>query len=517
MPPDVPRRPGPVSVSIRPGSAVLSVLKHLNYRAWFALAEFVDNAVQSAEHNRAALVAVHGPNWRPKVRVSIESAQPALIRISDDAAGISVADFPRAFRPAAIPPDRSGLSEFGMGMKSAACWFAPRWEVRTQPLGENVERIVRFDVARIVRDGLEELEVEETPGREGGHFTEVVLHEPFRLPAGRTVGKIKEHLTDIYRCFIREGRLELVFNGDRLAWEEDAVLVAPWDRDPEKKARTWRKPIDFDLGGGQRVHGFAALRDPGNFSRSGFALFRRNRLIQGSGEEGYRPHAIFGSQNSFRNLRLFGELHIEGLEVSHTKDGFRWDENEEPFVDLLKQHLDSDDMPLLRQADSYRALASRKDRAKAANQALDRAAEALTSRLEEAVERVRNAAPVETPDVPLPAQHMLAERELAFTFRNEPWVIRIELSDDAAGTEWLSISNQPSNGSKPQVLQLRLAMSHPFTLAFGQLDVAGIEALVRIAAALGLAEVLARQAGVAKAGTVRRNMNDILRDALAQS
>ena len=30
------------TVSIRPGVSVLSVLRHLNYRAWFALAEFVD-------------------------------------------------------------------------------------------------------------------------------------------------------------------------------------------------------------------------------------------------------------------------------------------------------------------------------------------------------------------------------------------------------------------------------------------------------------------------------------------
>ena len=514
MPPDAPQRAGPISVNIRPGAAVLSVLKHLNYRAWFALAEFVDNAVQSAEQNRAALVALHGAGWRPKVRISIESAQPALIRISDDAAGISLADFPRAFRPAAVPPDRSGLSEFGMGMKSAACWFAPRWEVRTQALGEDVERIVRFDVARIVRDGLEELEVEEVPGRPNGHFTEVILHEPFRLPAGRTIGKIKEHLTDIYRCFIREGRLQLTYNGEALTWVEDGVLAAPWDRDPKKETRIWRKPIDFDLGGGQRVHGFAALRDPGNFSRAGFALFRRKRLIQGSGDEGYRPHAIFGSQNSFRNLRLFVELHLEGFEVSHTKDGFRWDENEEPFVDLLKEHLDTDDMPLLRQADSYRALASRKDRAKAANQALDRTADALASRLEDAVEKVRNAVLIETPEVPLPAQTMLAERTLEFMFRNEPWHIRVELSDEASDTEWLSISNQPPNGSRPQILQLRLAMSHPFTLAFGQLDVEGIEALIRVAGAVGLAEVLARQAGVAKAGTVRRNMNDILQSKL---
>jgi hypothetical protein len=34
-------------VSIRPGVGILSVLRHLNYKPWFALAEFVDNAVQS--------------------------------------------------------------------------------------------------------------------------------------------------------------------------------------------------------------------------------------------------------------------------------------------------------------------------------------------------------------------------------------------------------------------------------------------------------------------------------------
>ena len=31
------------------------------------------------------------------------------------------------------------------------------------------------------------------------------------------------------------------------------------------------------------------IGDPGNYARSGFALFRRGRLIQGSGEDGYRP------------------------------------------------------------------------------------------------------------------------------------------------------------------------------------------------------------------------------------
>ena len=115
------------TVNIRPGVSMLSVLRHLNYKAWFALAEFVDNSVQSFLSDRARLQAMHGEDFKLCVKISIDPTPPARITVRDNAGGIKLADFPRAFRPAAIPPNRSGLSEFGMGMKSAACWFAPQW------------------------------------------------------------------------------------------------------------------------------------------------------------------------------------------------------------------------------------------------------------------------------------------------------------------------------------------------------------------------------------------------------
>jgi hypothetical protein len=103
-----------------------------------------------------------------------------------------------------IPPDRSGLSEFGMGMKSAACWFSPRWQVRTKALGKPVERTVKFDIDRIVEDELEELEIEERPAKASDHYAEISLQDHHHVPVGRSLGKIKEHLSDIHRCFIRE-------------------------------------------------------------------------------------------------------------------------------------------------------------------------------------------------------------------------------------------------------------------------------------------------------------------------
>lgn len=508
---------GPIAaVPIRPGVSVLSILRHLNYKTWFALAEFVDNAVQSYLANRAQLESLHGPGFRLCVRIDVEPTAPTRLTIRDNAAGIARADFPRAFRPAAIPPDRSGLSEFGMGMKSAACWFSPRWSVRTKALGETVERTIRFDVASIVRDQLEELAINELPAQDASHFTEIMLEEPYHLPIGRTVAKIKDHLTDIYRVYLRDGLLQLRFNDEPLEYVAPRLLVAPFARDLAGPAREWRRDISFDLGGGLSAHGFAGLMDPMNTARSGFALFRRRRLIEGSGDEGYRPPLIFGQAGSFRWRRLFGELHLEGFEVSHTKDGFRWDENEQPFLELLKEELDDEALPLLRQADLYRVQAARNEVAEAAQRAITRAVDAMQETLPETLPRVADEPPVETQTIPLAPEPTLAARELRINFRDQAWVIRIELANDPAQGEWLSVSDQPSANGQPQIIEIRVSMAHPFMVSFAQTDPDQVEGLLRVAAGLALAEKLARGAGVRMAKTVRRNLNELLREALAR-
>jgi Histidine kinase-, DNA gyrase B-, and HSP90-like ATPase len=503
------------TVSIRPGVSVLSVLRHLNYRAWFALAEFVDNSLQSYLQHRSELEALHGPSFKLQVSIDIEANKPARISIRDNAAGIAQSDFSRAFRPAAIPPDLTGLSEFGMGMKSAACWFASGWHVRTKALGEPVARIIRFDVAKIVHDQIEELEIEDEPSSVNAHFTEVVLVDLHHVPVTKTLSKIKEHLTDIYRVFIRDGVLDLKFNGESLTFEEPPVLRAPFVKEPDGPVRTWRKPISFDFGDDLKVTGFAALRDPGNYARSGFALFRRGRLIQGSGDEGYRPPMIFAQPGSYRYLRLFGELHLEGFEVSHTKDGFRWDENEQPFIELLKEHIDNEDLPLLRQADGYRVIAARAERTAAAREAVDRTSTALQQGLPKALEEVADKPPVETRSEALEDQPMLASKEIEIDFRGEKWRIKVELGDDAAEGQWLAISDTVLTRASGRTIEIRVSLTHPFMVSFAQTDPDDVEALLRVASALALAEMLARRTGVKLAGTIRRNLNDILREALS--
>lgn len=506
------------TVSIRPGVSVLAVLRHLNYTPWFALAEFVDNALQSFLQHCDELRRLEGTDVKLRVSIDLDPSVPARISIRDNAAGIYPGEFPRAFRPAAIPPDRSGLSEFGMGMKSAACWFAPRWTVRTSALGDPVARTVEFDIANIINDDLEELGIKEAAEAADHHFTEVILDGLFHVPVGRTVAKLKEHLTDIYRVFIRDGVLDLRFNDSSLAYDAPAVLEAPYFKDKSGPARRWEKPIEFDFGDGLSVTGFGALRETASTARAGFALFRRGRLIQGSGDEGYRPPFVFGQSNSYRYQRLFGELHLEGFEVSHTKDGFRWDDNEQPFLDLLREHLDSDELPLLRQAEGYRSRAARSQLLAAAQAAVTSTTQAMEARLPEVLPLVAGAPPIETPSQPAPEQARLASRQLDIAFRGRAWSIHVEITNDPSESQWLTLTDsgpgEPTNG--PRRIRIRLSAAHPFMVRFAQADPEEVEGLLRVGAALALAEVLARGAGVRSAGTIRRNVNEILREALSE-
>ena len=74
-----------------------------------ALAEFVDNALQSYKDNKDALYAIE-PNYKLTVNIDIEwdleSSRANKIIISDNAAGISESKYVNAFMPAKVPVNR---------------------------------------------------------------------------------------------------------------------------------------------------------------------------------------------------------------------------------------------------------------------------------------------------------------------------------------------------------------------------------------------------------------------------
>jgi len=501
------------SIYIRPRVGMYTAFARLNYKPWFALAEFVDNSIQSFLTYRAALLAA-GHDGPLVIDISLDDNE---ITITDRAGGIAWADFPRAFSPAAPPDDSSGLSEFGLGMKAAACWFARRWSVRTSALGEPVERSVAFDIPTISREGLETLPIETRPARDTDHYTVVTMTDLRVHPRGRTLSKIKDHLASIYRVLTKDGvvKLRLTAGGkaEELDYSPPELLDTPDYRARNGPSRLWRKEFEVDFHD-KKVMGWAGILRKGSHASAGFSVFRRRRLIEGSVGETYKPSTIFGNPNSFASQRVVGEIFVEGFDVTHTKDGIQWHGYEDEILESVRRQIDSPAFPLLDQADGYRA---RKTAdllpAGFGAEALTDTAEALSQ--PSTVETLRDqltgeVAEAPTAAAPVGGAPIFQQRDLTMQIVRDgkPWNIHLQLIRDAAA-QFYSTSTEKRDGE--DIVTVQLNLEHDFSISFINDNEAVLQPLMRLIAALALGERLARDSGVKHAGTVRLRANDLLR------
>ena len=82
--------------------------------------------------------------------------------IQDNAFGMGFRDFQRAIILDSPPKNRTRC-EFGMGLKTAACWFGNNWSVESTELGSSVKYGASIDVEALHKYNNEEIEVEEIP------------------------------------------------------------------------------------------------------------------------------------------------------------------------------------------------------------------------------------------------------------------------------------------------------------------------------------------------------------------
>jgi hypothetical protein len=503
----------PEKVSIRPQVTMLSILKYIEYEMWFALAEFVDNSIASFQKSQNELKVVDGSNYRLKVSIEINEIENK-ITIRDNAGGIGEVDYQRAFRAAEIPPDNTGLSEFGMGMKSAACWFSNNWRVSSTAIGEGYEKRVNFNMDKILSDKLEELDVDTMRCDPNLHYTIIELFGVSRMPRGKNITKIKNHLKSIYRDFIRRGDLILKVDNEILSYTDPAILTVPKYNEPEGEAIYWRKEIDFPIDAGLSVKGFVAIREKGSTSEAGFSLFRRGRVVEGSYDNGFRPEMIFGAPNSYKYQRVFGELHLEGFDVAFTKKGIQWDENLDIFLQLLKDDISTKEFPLLQQAEEYRVRATEKEY-QAATKALDQTVNDIARNAQKAIEDVLSQpSAFEADDTTLSNVQKNIQKDFTVEFNETYWKITIELSFDPSIKDLIEIGNHlivnPDNSKDVRQIGIRLSLTHPFMVQHVGVDNQKIEAVLRLVAALGLSEIIAKESGAKTHGEIRRNLNELI-------
>ena len=493
------------------------------------MAEYVDNSLSSYLRDIDSIREVHRGGVAPQLHVEIKQSPDRLI-IRDNAGGIAKADLQRALRAGTPPVDRTQFNLYGIGMKAASIWWGDRFVIQTTQPSEPVGRLIDVDLRQVLSDERGSVKVSLFAAEASDHYTVIGLSS-LRKPliTGRTIQKAREFLASIYRDYIEDGILRLDVLDEEVAYRRPPALRARrFDRagvqTPDGDEVEWEKPIELtfalDTGAEAAVTGWAMVRATGSTTNAGFALMQNRRVIEGAVEP-WRPAGIAGAPNKHRYQRLQGQLEISGVEPEITKTNFRWSDSEvDRFVSALREALDAEPIPLLKQADNFRHLGKveQKDRQvdteAAAREAVTATAEAV-ARAEQDVMRLLDSPSPERPQL-LPANGAAGYDEKRIVhLAGQPYEVHIELTDGgAADDDWLTVVQDQGSDAERGVLRIRVNRDSLFMEVFEGATGEAIKPIVRVAAAIAVAETAARAGGAAQAALIRQYVNELLRGEL---
>jgi len=502
-------------VDINPGTGVYAMFPSFNYKLWGAIGEFVDNSVSSYLANQDRLKLVEGDSFQLLVHIDYSESDNSLV-IRDNAAGISEADYERAFRLAIPPSDLSHIGQYGVGMKAAACWFAKSWSVTSSALGESVCRRVDWDTSAIVESNINTIEPSISSALKEEHYTVLRMTDLYRSIRGQSTNKVKSYIAGIYREFIRSGEVQVFFNGERLNPPDFPILSARKWNEPDGPEIEWSRDFLLDLSETVQVRGRAYLLATMKRPETALNLFWHRRLIRGNADPNYRPTEIFGPINSFESGRLCIDLHLDAFQPTVEKQDFLFERNgisEEDLLIALRAELSRDEFDILGQAKNFRS-GKLEDRSSVED--LVRAVvESASKPISETVISPVDPSPA-SPYPPTQSTHKsVAEQRFSFAVGDCPWELTFRINDDPAPSQMIEITEvHRQDETQPERLAVTISYSHPFIKRYWSEDTQQL--IVAFAVALGFGEVAARRGGATLPSFVRTNMDQILRKFVTQ-
>jgi len=325
-----------------------AIFESLNYAPCNAIGEFIDNSIQSYMNHREALRKL---DKKCKLKIEINLTQDKL-EIIDNATGIDKDSLRSGLKPATKPKISEGLSEFGMGLKTASFWISRNWSITTKHFKSNEEFVAVFDNRKIYTEGIEKISIASNAMKNKEHYTKLVLRDlVIDGTSEKLLEELRENLSSMYRHYLRDKEIEIIFNRKKLSFKKYETLRGKKEYGDNKEIE-WVKDIDFILSSGKRVHGKAGLLAIGKPTQAGFTYLRRNRVIEGL-VMGKKIIGILGTANTKRSQRVFAELNLDDFRVSHTKDKILFGNEIYEFEEKLKEALNDGDIKLTTQAEKF--------------------------------------------------------------------------------------------------------------------------------------------------------------------
>lgn len=480
-----------LTIDIQPPVSVYATYRRLSYQPWYAIAEFVDNSTQNYYDHKKELSEIYKKE-ADCLRIMIDyDPFENTLTIRDNANGMNIEELNRAVKLNNPPDDTSGRCEFGMGLKTAACWFGRKWSVETTRLGAAEKYTVTLDIDKLSHENSEHLVVNMEKLDHSEHYTIITIFDLYKPLKGRTTQRIKDQLSSMYRQDLRSGEMEILWNSSMLKFDEPPILE---ETHQDRTKTVWKKNINFEFPWESnepplKVTGWIGIRIPASQRDAGFVLLRRGRVIIGGPERGYKPEEIFGQGNTFRSQRLIGELNLDDWPVSQAKDTFDWSGGlEDRFIEILKE-----------QSKDYvhKAEGHREKIKKFTSIEMEEAAEETKRIFESEKFSSSVSAEVSLPTVPIPQELVIEDLakiekisegpiEITLALPREVWVFKLFWQNELSDAPWMSVEFPQENE-----IHVFLNANHPFFEPYLN-NIQMISLIQKLVISLALAEKLAR-------------------------
>ena len=276
-------------IDISPHRSILAKISQTGYSIQEAIAELIDNAIDARL-----------PQERLVVSVDIT---PELITVTDNGSGMTEEQAAKSIR-LGFSEKKLQLGEFGLGLKTSTSFLGHGFTLITSPRNSEEEYILEYDQDHwlehgdwnkypfIVNRGVE-------PAKSG---TTVMIRRLKVDITEKLLTSIKQEFGMRFGPFIQNQELELIIN------HEPCPPFIPSILDDKKNEFT------FEFKGGKAWGWWGYQLSGLNQSYYGFHTYRRGRLVTTYDKIGLTPNQDI--------KQIVGDLHIEGVPITHDKKGF---------------------------------------------------------------------------------------------------------------------------------------------------------------------------------------------------
>jgi len=226
------------------------------------------------------------------------------IVIEDDGNGMDKDQASKSIVLAASKKKENELGQFGLGLKTAAMTLGKKFSIETKQKNSKEEYKIVFDKEEFNKNGSwEEFYIYINKGvKKEKSGTKVTIDKLNISISGNIIYSIKHQLQERFSPFILNK--EAIIKIDNQVLKPEIIKIIP----------KYKKKFEIKLSNGKTIKGWTGILEIGSQSKSGFNLYKKNRLIRVHEKLGYAYHPS--------KMWVTGEAHLDFLPVTHNKREF---------------------------------------------------------------------------------------------------------------------------------------------------------------------------------------------------